>query len=137
RSAKSSPPPASASTDRPSAAVGPGQSVRCASRVPSSSAYGLRRPSSTAAGPASSPATARTAGGTSIDAAIGVGWTGSTPGRSANAPQRKRALYATVSTVPATSPASSTGSSVNAAKTASLATNPTSGGTPAIDAAAS
>ena len=59
----------------------------------------------------------------------------------AKPPHRKRALYATVSTDPttaqtrATAPASSETSPQNAVSTASLATKPSSGGIPAMEAA--
>ena len=69
----------------------------------------------------------------------------STPGFTAKAPHMNRALYANVSTEPATTPARTTvpqgpyaGSPAkwtNASSTDSLATKPPSSGTPAMDAA--
>src|SRR4051794_7105563 len=90
--------------------------------------------------PATRPAAASSAAGARND--HGTRWTarGSTPGLSAKAPQRKRTVYATVSTDPQTTPARVIDSHQppprKASKIASLPTNPASGGTPAIESAA-
>ncbi len=95
--------------------------------------------------PASNPKAAMSAGATSMPRGMGVATVSSTPFLCANAPHTKRSEYAIVRTEPTTAPARPTHAqkgwvavcSRSVLNTASLATKPSSGGRPAMEAAAS